>query len=192
MDRNKMEERENSVPDHNSSKAMDSRKEVEQSNDRKINQDFPGYPHYPAKEDMMDQRSDAQREDVDLENLTTKGNFSGLDQRFLAGQDRGKVQRSMVPQPGSGNDELKLRMGNEADVNEDDLQILNATNSEIGTPQNILNEDMDLDLDVPGSELDDEAENIGEEDEENNYYSLGGDRHEAQEENPDSEPLREG
>ncbi|RFS23396.1 hypothetical protein DVR12_10290 [Chitinophaga silvatica] len=34
------------------------------------------------------------------------------------------------------------------------------------------------DLDVPGAELDDEAENIGEEDEENNIYSLGGDRHE--------------
>ncbi|HKC66827.1 MAG TPA: hypothetical protein VKG26_01220 [Bacteroidia bacterium] len=29
------------------------------------------------------------------------------------------------------------------------------------------------DLDVPGSELDDEQENIGSEDEENNYYSLG-------------------
>ena len=33
------------------------------------------------------------------------------------------------------------------------------------------------DLDVPGSELDDEQENIGNEDEENNYYSLGGDDH---------------
>lgn len=32
-------------------------------------------------------------------------------------------------------------------------------------------------LDIPGSELDDEQENIGSEDEENNYYSLGGDAH---------------
>ena len=32
-------------------------------------------------------------------------------------------------------------------------------------------------LDVPGSELDNEQENIGSEDEENNYYSLGGDNH---------------
>ena len=32
-------------------------------------------------------------------------------------------------------------------------------------------------LDVPGSELDDANEDIGEEDEENNYYSLGGDNH---------------
>ncbi len=33
------------------------------------------------------------------------------------------------------------------------------------------------DLDVPGSELDDEQENRGSEDEENNYYSIGGDDH---------------
>jgi hypothetical protein len=37
-------------------------------------------------------------------------------------------------------------------------------------------------LDIPGAELDDEMENIGEEDEENNYYSLGGDNHENLEE----------
>jgi hypothetical protein len=39
------------------------------------------------------------------------------------------------------------------------------------------------DLDVPGSEFDDADEAIGREDEENNYYSLGGDNHERQEEN---------
>lgn len=40
-------------------------------------------------------------------------------------------------------------------------------------------------LDVPGSELDDAGEEIGEEDEENNYYSLGGDNHEDLEEAKD-------
>ncbi len=39
-------------------------------------------------------------------------------------------------------------------------------------------------LDVPGAELDDTDENIGEEDEENNYYSLGGDDHDDLEEDP--------
>jgi hypothetical protein len=39
------------------------------------------------------------------------------------------------------------------------------------------------DLDIPGSELDDDMENIGSEDEENNYYSLGGDDHDDLEEN---------
>lgn len=37
--------------------------------------------------------------------------------------------------------------------------------------------------DIPGRELDDQQESIGSEDEENNYYSLGGDRQEGQEEN---------
>ncbi len=39
------------------------------------------------------------------------------------------------------------------------------------------------DLDVPGAELDDADEDIGNEDEENNYYSLGGDNHNDLEEN---------
>lgn len=33
------------------------------------------------------------------------------------------------------------------------------------------------DLDIPGSDLDDDMEMSGDEDEENNYYSLGGDNH---------------
>jgi hypothetical protein len=39
------------------------------------------------------------------------------------------------------------------------------------------NSELDKGLDVPGAELDDADEAIGEEDEENNYYSLGGDDH---------------
>jgi hypothetical protein len=47
-----------------------------------------------------------------------------------------------------------------------------------------LSDDSSLDdgLDIPGAELDDEMEMIGEEDEENNYYSLGGDDHDDLEE----------
>ena len=33
------------------------------------------------------------------------------------------------------------------------------------------------DLDIPGAELDDTQEELGSEDEENNYYSIGGDNH---------------
>ncbi len=38
-------------------------------------------------------------------------------------------------------------------------------------------DDVSGDLDIPGSELDDQLEIVGSEDEENNYYSLGGDGH---------------
>jgi len=37
-------------------------------------------------------------------------------------------------------------------------------------------------LDVPGSELDDQQESVGSEDEENNYYSIGGENHKELEE----------
>ena len=46
------------------------------------------------------------------------------------------------------------------------------------------------DLDVPGSELDDDLEIIGSEDEENNYYSLGGDDHNDLEEDYWNEYLK--
>ena len=179
----------NRIPENDRSKPMDSKKEVEQSNDEKTDQDFPGYPHYPAKEDIMDQRTDSHRVDVDVENLPSR-NASGVNERFNNDQKRSRTENAMMPQPGSGNDDLDLKMGTEADVNDDDLEVLNSTNGEIGVPQNVSNEDLDTDLDIPGSELDDENESIGEEDEENNYYSLGGDRHESQEEDPYSGPER--
>ena len=54
-----------------------------------------------------------------------------------------------------------------------------STNDEMNTEDNLSNENepkneqLGNDLDVPGSELDDTQENIGSEDEENNYYSQG-------------------
>lgn len=136
------------------------------------NERFPGYPHYPAKEDIT--------------------NNVGM----------------VTPQEQGGDTELPPAppaTDNDADVTADDLQILDATESNMDTTdaanlqQSLLDnvdDDGDLlnevstpgnlsgsDLDVPGSEDDDSNEAMGEEDEENNYYSLGGDNHEAQEEN---------
>lgn len=49
-----------------------------------------------------------------------------------------------------------------------------------------FNEDLTgSDLDIPGAEMDDAQEDIGSEDEENNYYSLGGDDKENLEESKD-------
>ncbi len=58
---------------------------------------------------------------------------------------------------------------------------LKAAKSNNALRQEALDKKLNLggkDLDVPGAELDDEQEAIGEEDEENNYYSLEGDKHE--------------
>lgn len=183
------EKRTSGVPENNPSKAMDSKREVEQSNDEKTDQDFPGYPHYPAREDIMDQRNDYTRENIDVENLPNSRNNTGVNQRFLAGQNRERAEDAMIPGPAT-DDDLDIRPGTDADVSNDDLATLNASDAELGAPQNVSNEEMN-DLDIPGSELDDENEALGEEDEENNYYSLGGDRHESQEEDPYSGPERD-
>jgi hypothetical protein len=46
----------------------------------------------------------------------------------------------------------------------------------------VRKDDIDNDLDVPGAEMDNNDEEIGHEDEENNYYSIGGDDHNSLEE----------
>lgn len=175
------------IPQNDPSKAMNSKREVEDSNDAKIDQDFPGYPHYPAKEDIMDQRTGSHKVDMEMENLPGSRNASGVSQRFV------RTQQNAAPrtnQEEEANDELGIRSGIDSDGDDDELDVLNSTDDEIGVPQNISDEDINTDLDVPGSELDDDSESIGEEDEENNYYSLGGDRHESQEEDPYSGPER--
>jgi hypothetical protein len=188
MDSNADNNQTGHIPEQDPSKAMDSKREVEQSNDQKTDQDFPGYPHYPAKEDIMDKRTDTHRVDADLEKLANGPNTTGVNQRFASGQSGERTEQPR--QREKEDDEIPIRMGTDADVDEDDLAVLNSTNGEIGVPQNVSNEDMENDMDIPGTELDDENEAIGEEDEENNYYSLGGDRHESQEEDPYSGPDR--
>ncbi|WP_373548483.1 hypothetical protein [Haliscomenobacter sp.] len=67
----------------------------------------------------------------------------------------------------------------EMDFNPDDLSKNKAPNLAEGSlNEKDFQDDMSGDdLDVPGSELDDQLESVGSEDEENNYYSLGGDNH---------------
>src|SRR3954466_15347040 len=118
MERNN--QRESRVPENDPSKAMDSKREVEQSDDEKTDQDFPGYPHYPAKEDIMDQRTDSHRVDMDVENLPNGSNTTGVSQRFSNDQNRERAEKPRQPQQES-EDNLDIKMGTDADVNEDDL-----------------------------------------------------------------------
>jgi hypothetical protein len=70
--------------------------------------------------------------------------------------------------------------GTDADVTEEDLLALGEKDADFGRRDELAVTGDDLD--VPGSEDDDANEDIGEEDEENNYYSLGGDAHDDLEE----------
>lgn len=93
--------------------------------------DLPGYPLYPASEDVFNK---------------------GLIEEDIDPEDISKIKQELGIDAGDWN---------EKDFDDD------------------LTGD---DLDVPGSELDDD-EIDGNEDEENNYYSLGGDNHNDLEEN---------
>jgi hypothetical protein len=71
------------------------------------------------------------------------------------------------------SEDLFIKFEKEEDVNP---EIPHDTKSNTQRSTDEFTDDLTLgDLDVPGSELDDEMEIIGNEDEENNYYSLGSD-----------------
>ena len=72
----------------------------------------------------------------------------------------------------------------EVDVDPEESSKINEPNETAGrfNEKDFSEDPIGSDLDVPGSELDDEQEKIGSEDEENNYYSLGGDHHKDLEE----------
>ena len=111
---------------------------------------LPGYPYYPAGED-----------------ITQPGNNNG--------RETFESQSPLNPDIEKGN----IPTGNEADITAEERQILESDGgySKLDSTDadgDRLNESVDnigADLDVPGSEADDANEEIGEEDEENNYYS---------------------
>jgi hypothetical protein len=146
---------------------------------------FQGYPHYPAKDDI------------------TRANNNNGKQPFEKPEN--PPPRFVNDTIDDRDDEVSIVPGTDADVSAEDVRMLEAADQNMDTMDSSnllhssldnldddgdpLNEDssisMDMsgeDLDVPGSSDDDANENIGEEDEENNYYSLGGDLHENQEE----------
>lgn len=220
-----------SIPENNPSKAMDSKREVEQSPDPKTDQDFPGYPHYPAREDIMDQRNDFQREDIDVENLPNSRNVTGVSQRFTNDNSRNKGVNASAPQPQDRggefddrpeeigapqnveNDDLGLRPGTEADVSEDERKTLEDASYYRDTKDEGKLRQANMDnTDFDGEPLNEESfgavrswaglddqegmgenttEAIGQDDEENKYYSLGSDRQDQNEEDPYSGPVRD-
>ncbi|MDP4208182.1 MAG: hypothetical protein Q8928_05145 [Bacteroidota bacterium] len=95
-----------------------------------------------------------------------KNNFSGYPLYPESEDIYRKLQEDKSVDP---EDTSKVKISNESD----------GTNNEKD-----FNDDVSGgDLDIPGSELDDNQETVGSEDEENNYYSLGGDNHNDLEEN---------
>lgn len=138
---------------------------------------YPGYPHYPAKEDITQPSNH-----TDKLNVTGDGDVKTNGEAVLENE----------------TDDLGIVMGTEADVTAEDEMILGAIDRDMdmnededrnargldttdadGEPLNERSGELSTmgdDLDVPGSEQDDANEAIGEEDEENNYYSHSDDK----------------
>ena len=120
---------------------------------KKADDEFPGYQKYPANEDIM------KRSERVLLDETTAPSVKGAEALEL--QNGVPVENSEESiNPPRQPDPLDL----EKDNKEDDLK-------DRVYPVDFAGKD----LDVPGTELDDESEGIGSEDEENNLYSRGND-----------------
>lgn len=196
---------------------IDTPQEVKQSKDPNIDEDFPGYPHYPAKEDILNPQNHTERVNANVENLTHDNlRNEPADKKKLEEPVNPEEVTSVSPDQTKDEDidDLGIVMGTEADVTRDDLLALGDPNRDLDVDEDeeIFSEgsgsafaateetvsDFDSrdlrdelqrvgdDLDIPGEELDDANEALGEEDEENNYYSLGGDRQDKNEDDPAS------
>ncbi|UFH34295.1 hypothetical protein [Flavobacterium acetivorans] len=98
--------------------------------------------------------------------------------------DENKVPDSLLYPP---SEDIYNKFHKESDINPEDIskkKVPVEINNKTKWNEKDFEEDVSGDdLDVPGSELDDEQEQVGSEDEENNHYSIGGDNHNDLEEN---------
>jgi len=79
------------------------------------------------------------------------------------------------------SDDIYNKLKKEKNMDPEDISKVKKSDRNYKARTNIkIESDEDIsgsDLDIPGSELDDDQEMIGSEDEENNFYSIGGDDH---------------
>lgn len=188
---NMSKENKNQLPENTD--PIDSPDKVENSNDPQIDKDFPGYPHYPATEDIMNPSNHTERVTGELDAHSR----ADLNRMHLDNPTKSKDDAT-DPNRLEDQEDLHIVEGTSADVTETDLETLKMLDRDAnggadanrhdpdysvqrdtddleGTDEelNALHNDK---MDVPGEEDDDANEEIGEEDEENNYYSLGGDK----------------
>jgi len=97
---------------------------------------------------------------------------------------KNKLPDSLLYPPG---EDIYRKFHKESDIDPEDISKKKAPveiNNVSELNQKEFDEDMSgADLDIPGSEFDDEFDDTGNEDEENGHYSIGGDNHNNLEEN---------
>ncbi|MGV9004958.1 hypothetical protein [Flavobacterium sp.] len=164
---------------------MKTTEELEQSITQittKINQEYPELTKFITEMRI----SNSQDEDVNLkslndyynslESLVTK--YARTHNESLPNQERKSTEYADL-QIYPPSEDIYNQFKEETDINPEDISKKKTPNEKDGTwnEKDFKDVKTGADLDVPGSELDDQQENIGSEDEENNYYSIGGDNH---------------
>jgi len=166
--------------------------------------DFPGYPHHPASEDLLSENSDADKVDINVEDFSRNTWTTARDQAVghLGEEKRPDLASSDLHDvlPANRRSADKAATDPEANVTEEDLTLLGDPNlDQDGGDDELMDnyqglDDTDLDgdplneyagtisasgedLDMPDVELDNAGSTMEPlEDEENDYYSLGGDK----------------
>lgn len=90
------------------------------------------------------------------ENLPADLSYPVSEDIFTVGEKENNVDMENISEGERMNEIIKYGKDNEKDI-----------------ADNLPGQD----LDIPGADLDDQDEAVGSEDEENNYYSIGGDNH---------------
>src|SRR6185503_9914746 len=125
------------------------------------NKDFPGYPHYPATDDIFNNKSEKLPLVEEEVTQPEKNNPQSLPEDKILNEK--PVEKSLF------DEDEETKPGSEADVTPEEIMLLDSDNlnADGGDDDQLRNRvtpvDMSgSDLDVPGSELDDAAERIGE------------------------------
>ena len=144
---------------------------------KKPSGEFPGYPKYGAEEDIT---RNASRIDENLDDeVLTKVKHHEEPKTPKPATEEGDTEKPIKTEP---LDDIEENTKNNFDVTKDDLEALGPKDLSLdgGDDEQLLHRERPVDfsgedLDTPGTELDDDQEEVGSEDEENNNYSLGGD-----------------
>ena len=143
---------------------------------------FPGYPHYPSNEDIMNSK-DNERVELDVENLSRSKEVSpNIPDKSVRPPQAENPEPVLTDVDNDKQTDTQASAVTDTEITDEDLIALGEKDAEYENTERLTGDD----LDIPGAEQDDENEEIGEEDEENNYYSLGGDAHENLEEDKGS------
>lgn len=112
---------------------------------------------------------------------------SGKISKNITIENPNKVYPSNLNYPSS--EDIYNMDKEETEIDPEDISRTKTYNANIGKyNEKTFGEDKSGDdLDIPGSELDEQQENIGSEDEENNGYSIGSDNHNDLEENENNQ-----